>query len=470
MPPRTLGFKAAARRELGNAVSQAFLSLLPPGFRALRAIGMSSFPDPDAAVAYARAIRADVIARMPELLEQFERRATALGAHVIWTRTAHEANEVILDLARRRGAAYITKSKSMITEETGLNEHLKDGGMETFETDLGEFITQLLGRPPFHIVGPAINVAPEEIRDAFMTRSVLQEPTTDPVRLGLAARLFLRDRFRHLAMGVVGVNMAVAADTGTLFIIENEGNIRMIKSSPPTVAAVMSPEKVVPTLSDALHLLRVLSRNCTGQKITSYVSFDSGPKRHSEIDGPEELFIVIVDNGRAAIYQDPVWREALRCIRCGACLNTCPVYTKIGGYPYGFAYSGPMGQVLNPLLLGLATTKDLFQACTLCGACREVCPAGIDHPALLLSYRARAVADDRGLGLPKRILADLLSCAMTHPRLWDLGIKLGRPLLNRAARDGYIPSLPAAQGWFACRDLPALPEKTFRERWRKGHG
>jgi len=469
MPARTQGFKAAARRELGNSLSQAFLSLLPPGFRALRSIGMSSFPDPDAAVAYARAIRASVIARLPELLEQFERRAIELGAHVIWTRTAFEANEFILDLARRRGATYITKSKSMLTEETGLNEHLHSGGVEAFETDLGEFITQLLGRPPFHIVGPAINVAPEEIRDAFMARSVLREPTADPVQLGSAARLFLRDKFRHLTMGVVGVNMAVA-ETGTIVNVENEGNIRMIKSSPPTVVALMSPEKVVPTLSDALHLLRVLSRNCTGQKITSYVSLDSGPKRASEIDGPEELFIVIVDNGRSEFYQDPLWREALRCIRCGACLNTCPVYTKIGGYPYGFAYSGPMGQVLNPLLLGLADTQDLFQACTLCGACREVCPAGIDHPALLLSYRARAAADSRGPALLRRALATLLAFAMTHPCLWDLGITLSRPLVNRAARDGYIPALPAAHGWFACRDLPAMPEKTFRERWRQDHG
>ncbi|MEN6474618.1 MAG: lactate utilization protein B [Syntrophaceae bacterium] len=473
MRQRTERFTTIARRELQNGLSQTFLSLLPPGFRALRAMGMSSFPDPDAAVEYARAIRASVVARLPELLEEFERRALALGAKVIWTRTALQANEIILDLARERGATYITKSKSMLSEETGLGEHLRKGGVEPFETDLGEFITQLLGRPPFHIVGPAINVPPEEIRDAFLAGAGLKESTTDPVRLGLAARLFLRDKFKHLKMGVVGVNMAVAS-TGTIINVENEGNIRMIKSSPPTVVALMSPEKVVPSLSDAMHLLRILSRNCTGQKITSYVSLDSGPKRDSEIDGPAELFIVIVDNGRSEIYQDPLWREALRCIRCGACLNTCPVYTKIGGYPYGFAYSGPMGQVLNPLLLGLADTRDLYQACTLCGACREVCPAGIDHPALLLSYRARAASDWHGPQaarvLLRRSLATLLAFAMTHPRLWNLGIKLTRPLFNLAARDGYIHTLPGAQGWFACRDLPAVPEKTFRERWRQDHG
>lgn len=473
MRARTQEFKAAAARELRNSLSQTFLSLLPPGFRALRTLGMSSFPDPDAAVEYSRAIRASVVARLPELLEEFERHATELGATVIWTRTALEANEFILDLARKRGAAYITKSKSMITEETGLNQHLQEGGVEAFETDLGEFITQLLGRPPFHIVGPAINIAPEEIRDAFMAKAGLREATTDPVLLGLSARLYLRDKFKNLKLGVVGVNMAVAS-TGTIINVENEGNIRMIKSSPPTVVAIMSPEKVVPCMSDALHLLRILTRNCTGQKITSYVTFDSGPKRDSEIDGPEELFIVIVDNGRSEFYQDPLWREALRCIRCGACLNTCPVYTKIGGYPYGFAYSGPMGQVLTPLLLGLARTRDLYQACTLCGACREVCPAGIDHPALLLSYRARAASALRGTprahALSRRAAATVLTLAMTHSRLWDLGIKLIRPLFNLAARRGYVSRLPGAQGWFSCRDLPALPEKTFRESWRQDHG
>jgi L-lactate dehydrogenase complex protein LldF len=473
MQPRTQEFKAAAKRELDNPLSQIFLSLLPPGFTALRQIGMSSFPDPDAAVEYARAIRAEAIARLPELLEQFERRALELGATVIWTRTAYEANEVVLDLARRREAAYITKSKSMLTEETGLNEHLKAGGVEAFETDLGEFITQLLDRPPFHIVGPAINVAPEEIRDAFKAKAGMQEDTIDPVRLGLAARLFLRDKFKNLKMGVVGVNMAVAS-TGTIINVENEGNIRMIKSSAPTVAAIMTPEKVVPTLSDAMHLLRILTRHCTGQKITSYVSLDSGPKRTPEIDGPEELFIIIVDNGRSRIYQDPLAREALRCIRCGACLNTCPVYTKIGGYPYGFTYSGPMGQVLNPLLLGLEGTRDLYHACTLCGACRAVCPAGIDHPTMLLAYRARDAAGSRGLRplhtRLRRSLASLLAYGMTHPRLWNLGIMLARPLLNLSARGEYINSLPVGRGWFTCRDLPALPEKTFRERMRQDHG
>lgn len=467
MHAHTERFREVARQELGNTLSQAFLSLLPPGFAILRQIGMSSFPDPEAAVAYARAIRAESVARMPELLEEFERKATARGAQVLWARDAAEANAIILGLARERGVAYVTKGKSMMTEETGLNEYLAENGITAFETDLGEFIIQQLGRPPFHIVGPAINVPPEEIRDVFMAKAGMQTPTTDPVQLGAAARVFLRDKFRHLAMGVVGVNMAVA-ETGTIINVENEGNIRMNKSSPPTLVAVMSPEKVIPTMDDALHMARILIRHCVGQKFTSYVSLDTGPKRSAEIDGPAELFIIIVDNGRSAIYADPQARAALRCIRCGACLNGCPVYAKIGGYPYGFAYSGPMGQMLTPLLLGLAKTHDLYHACTLCGACRDVCPAGVNHPDLLLSYRAKAVENDcrawNPRALLRRALFSLVALAMRSSRLWNAGIKLARPLLNLAAPNGYLTNLPG--GWFASRDLPAIPPRTFRERWR----
>ncbi|HPE45609.1 MAG TPA: LUD domain-containing protein, partial [Deltaproteobacteria bacterium] len=339
MEARTERFKETASRELRNELSQIFLSLLPPGFTILRQIGMSSFPDPDSAVEQARAIRAEVVERLPELLEEFERNAAASGARVLWVRDAAEANEIILDIARQRGVTYVTKGKSMITEEIGLNDHLIRNGVDAFETDLGEVITQLLSLPPFHIVGPAINVPPEEISKTFLEKGIIKETTTNPIELGKAVRVYLREKFRHLDMGIVGVNMAVAA-TGTVINVENEGNIRMTKSSPRTLVAVMSPEKVIPTMADAVHMIRILCRNCTGQKISSYVSMDTGPKKTAEIDGPEELFIVVVDNGRSEIYRDPLTRQVLRCIRCGGCLNTCPVYAKIGGYPYGFTYSG----------------------------------------------------------------------------------------------------------------------------------
>jgi len=459
-------FKETARAEMKNELSQAFLLMLSLGAPIMRQIGMSSFPDPAAAEEYGRAIRSESVERLPELLEEFEKNALAKGANVIWARDAAEANAVILDIAKARNIRYVTKGKSMVSEEIGLNEYLIRNGIDVFETDLGEVITQMLSRPPFHIVGPALNVPPEEISAAFLKKGVIKEPTVNPVELGKAAREYLREKFRYLDMGVIGVNMAVA-ETGTIINVENEGNIRMNKSSPKTLVAVMTLEKVVPTMADALHMIRILSRNCTGQKLTGYVSMDTGPKKSDEMDGPEELFIVILDNGRSGIYKDLKVREVLKCIRCGACLNTCPVYSKIGGYPYGFSYSGPMGQIINPLLLGIENTGDLYRACTLCGACKKICPAGIDHPSIILEYRTRQIKN----GQPARLENTLAACSslvMSSSTLWNVAAKCARPLLNSFAEDGYIRDFPfSAKGWFSCRDLRKIPAKTFHETWKE---
>ncbi|EKD21934.1 MAG: hypothetical protein ACD_87C00257G0003 [uncultured bacterium] len=270
--------------------------------------------------------------------------------------------------------------------------------------------------------------------------------------------------------------MAVA-ETGTIINLENEGNIRFAKSSPRTQVSVMTLEKVLPTMKDALHVMRLLSRNCSGQKISAYVSMDSGPKKDGEIDGPEELVIVIVDNGRSRIYQDPRAREALRCIRCAACLNICPVYRQIGGYAYGWVYSGPMGQVLMPLLLGLDKTQELYRACTLCGACKSVCPAGIDHPNLMLYYRSLDVSADtpaaHRFGGKKRPWKEALffkawSMAVERFWMWNSGISMVRPLMNRGSHRGVIRRMKGAfSGWFRERDFPSMAKKTFHERWEK---
>lgn len=463
-------FRQTAQAEMKNDLSQAFLLMLSLGAPIMRQIGMSSFPDPDAAEAYGRAIRAEAIARLPELLEEFEKNAQAKGAKIIWAKNADEANAAILDIAKKRNIKYVTKGKSMISEEIGLNEYLINNGVDVLETDLGEVITQMLSLQPFHIVGPALNVSPKDISDIFLKRGIIKQPTENPVELGKAVREYLREKFRHLGMGIVGVNMAVA-ETGTIINVENEGNIRMNKSSPKTLVALMSLEKVLPTMADALHMLRILPRNCTGQKLTAYVSMDTGPKKPDELDGPEELFIVIVDNGRSDIYKDFKLREILQCIRCGACLNACPVYAKIGGYPYGFSYSGPLGQILNPMLLGIENTGDLYRACTLCGACKKICPAGIDHPAIMLEYRKRQIEKGTNQTFNARLESVLASCAsaaMGNSTIWNLAVKCARPLVNSYARDGYINNVPiGAQGWFACRDLRAMPEKTFRELWKE---
>ncbi|MBU2645554.1 LUD domain-containing protein, partial [bacterium] len=294
MKIRTEQFLEIANTEINNPQSQAFLSLLPLALNVMRKQAMASFADPVAGSDYGAVIRSEAVARLPELLTAFEKNATANGVRIIWARDAEEANGAILKIARDNHIKYATKGKSMITEELGTNDLLIKNGIDIFESDLGELIVQLLERPPFHIVGPAINVPVEEIRDIFLEKGVLTEPTLDPVALGQAARGFLREKFHHLEMGITGVNMVVA-ETGTIINVENEGNIRFNKSCPRIQVSVMSIEKVVPTMEDALYMLRLLTRNCTGQKMGAYITFDTGPKKTDEIDGPEELYLVIVD-------------------------------------------------------------------------------------------------------------------------------------------------------------------------------
>ncbi len=469
-------FTDLAKQGVEKAHAHPFLKMVPHFLYQKREAGLATLPDPAAAQAYGAAIRSEALSRLPELLEEFEKNALASGAKVYWARTAEEASEYIVKLAKERGAKYVIKGKSMVTEEIGLNGALSENGIEPWEADLGEFIIQQMHRPPFHIVGPAINIPVEEIRDLFMAKADMKKPTLDPVELGWAARLFLREKFHRAEFGVTGVNMAVA-ETGTIINLENEGNIRFAKSSPRTQVSVMTLEKVVPTMKDALHLIRLLSRNCSGQKISAYVSMDSGPKKEDEIDGPEELIIVIVDNGRSRIYQDPQARDALRCIRCAACLNICPVYRQVGGYAYGWVYSGPMGQVLMPLLLGLDKTQDLYRACTLCGACKSVCPTGIDHPNLMLYYRSLDVSADgsadhqfNGKKRPWKEALFFKAWIMAVQRywMWRSSVSMTRPLMNMNSHHGVIRQMKGAfGGWFRKRDFPAMAKETFHERWEK---
>jgi L-lactate dehydrogenase complex protein LldF len=440
--------------------------------KARREVAYATLPDPAAFMELGKAIRSEVLRRLPELLGEFERNAAANGAKVFWAGDAKEANSYILALAKERGVRYVTKGKSLVTDEMGLNDHLEQNGVKVWETDLGEFIVQLMHRPPFHMVGPAINIKPEEIRDVFMREIGLAEDTVKPEELGLAARRFLRGKFQHLEMGITGVNFAVA-DTGTIINLENEGNIRFTKSVPRLQVSVMSLEKVVPTMRDTVALLRLLTRSCTGQIASSYLTMDNGPKAGDEIDGPEELHVVILDNGRSKMYRDLTAREVLRCIRCGACQNNCPVYCQIGGYPYGWVYAGPIGQILNPLMLGIHVTRDLYEACTLCRACKTVCPAGLDHPRMLLYLRRMNLESGRflpwtGVPLREQLPIKAFSLASRSAFLWKTFTAAARFALNLFARDGKVSGLPAVKdGWFASRDLPAMPEESFRRRWKR---
>ncbi|MBN2225527.1 MAG: lactate utilization protein [Deltaproteobacteria bacterium] len=465
-------FKRKANEGLNNAHQRELLGRLPVIFKALRDYSFSTLADPKAALERGAAIRRESIANLPAYLEAFEKKAVENGANIVWAEDYREAREIIIDLARKKKVKTITKGKSMLTEEMELNRALGDNGIDVFETDLGEFIVQQMNRTPFHVVGPALNVAVEEIADLFVSVMGV-EKTLDLGGLTMQARGFLREKFKQAEMGITGVNMAVA-DTGSIILVENEGNIRFSTGGPKTHVAVMGIEKIVPTMDDALHVLRLLTRSCTGQAVSSYVNVINGPKKKGEPDGPDELFIVIVDGGRTKIYADPDFRQVLGCIKCGACLNVCPVWNKIGGYAYGWVYSGPIGSILNPLFLGLERAHDLYHATTLCGACREVCPAGIDHPRLFLKLREKRASGDRTWGARRLPLAERLTFSA-----WAWGIsgegryrtagKLLRWMLKPFVTGGVIGKLPAmGSGWTRFRDLPAPAERPFRRRWSDG--
>jgi len=462
MDVKTESYVAEAKKELANPSSRMFLDFFLPVLSAVREIGLSSFPDPQAAVERARVIRRQSVGKLGKLLETFERNALKAGAKVFWAKSAADANMYIRDLINRHKIPYVTKGKSMISEEMGLNDVLEKNGTAVYETDLGEFIIQLLEKPPFHIIGPAINIPTDEICQIFMERAGMKNPTNDPVALGQAAREFLRDKFKHMQLGITGVNMAVA-ETGSIINVENEGNIRFNKSAPAIQVSVMSIEKIVATMDDALHMLRMLCRNGTGQKLTSYVTVDTGPRKEDEMDGPEELHIIILDNGRSKIYENPKTREVLQCIRCGACINICPVFRQIGGYPYGWAYTGPIGKLLNPLLLGLDRTSDLYGACTLCKACKDVCPAGIDHPAMILYFRNRNMEQDRtlngkGATFGETFFANTAALACSHPFFWKTATKIGK-----AAAVRFGIGHPLVKAWTEKRSFPPLPKKTYSD-------
>ncbi len=466
MKINTEHFIASAEKELGNATSRTFSEFFLPVLSAVREMGLNTFLDKDAAIEKGKAIRKDSVARLGDLLTEFEKKAIENGAVIYWATDADAANDYIIDLIKKHRIPYVTKGKSMITEELGLNDALTDNGTGVYETDLGEFIIQLLERPPFHIIGPAINIPPEEIRDVFMEKAGLEKSTTDPAELGYAARLFLREKFQNMKLGITGINMAIA-ETGSILNVENEGNIRFNKSSPDIQVSVMSLEKVVPTLSDALHMTRLLCRNGTGQKITSYVTIDSGPRKDDETDGPDELHIIILDNGRTGIYENMKTRDVLHCIRCGACINICPVFRQIGGYPYGWAYTGPIGKLLNPLFLGLDKTQDLFSACTGCGACKNVCPAGIDHPEMIQYFRNMNIEQDlllhgKGASIKEQLMAKAAAVAGRYAFLWNLAGNLAAKRINSITENNKKGT--PLDGWLKHRDFPKMPSDTFKKR------
>lgn len=475
MEAHTQDYMKVSREEVTNKAQSDFLLAVGEGSNLICNMAMSYYgttADQAEAKRLAGSIRENSIAALPELLEEFEKNATRNGINVLWANNAQEACAMVKDLVDQYGVKVITKGKSMLSEEIDLNHYLeKEAGVKIFEGDLGEFIVQLRGTMPFHIVGPAINLSVKEIADILGEHIGMPYTELAP-EIATYVRNYLRGQFERADMGITGVNQAVAS-TGSILLVENEGNIRWSTSAPRVHVALMSIEKIVASLPDALHLMGLLTRNCTGQAITSYISMINGPRQPHEVDGPEAVYVIIIDNGRSKAYQDPQLREALRCIRCGRCGFKCPIYLHIGAYPYGWCYPGPIGQVLVPLLLGLDKTQDLYESCTFCGACQETCPSQVPHLSLLERYRSMKSKGDVKYAAssstwPERIGFKTWSWGVNHPSLYATGLRIANKYMNSNAVDGYLSNMPGPmQGWFSCRDLPAPPvDGSFHQRWR----
>ncbi|HMQ33982.1 MAG TPA: LutB/LldF family L-lactate oxidation iron-sulfur protein [Chloroflexaceae bacterium] len=473
MATQTLHFHDRVDSALHDDSLKTALARATSRFIGNRAGAIGALSDEAALRDQARAIRAGALSRLDELLARLAENVEARGGTVCWAADGEEARRYIVGLARARGVQSIVKSKSMASEEIHLNEALEEAGLEVVETDLGEYIIQLAGETPSHIIAPAIHKTREQVSDLF-EQHLGMAPTTEVPPMIRAARQALRQRFLRADMGVSGVNFGVA-DEGAVVIVENEGNARLSTSVPRIHVAIMGIERIVERLDDLGVMLQVLARSATGQKLSVYTSIISGPARPGEEDGPEEFHLVLLDNGRSKILGGK-YAEALMCIRCGACLNACPVYQSIGGHAYGGVYSGPIGAVLTPLLQpDLPDTHLLPQASSLCGACQEVCPVRIAIPDLLLRLRADAVRAGKYHPAEKAAIQGYAT-TMRSPGLLRAGGRLARIGSRLIGRKGRIRRLPPPLHlWTRSRDFPQPQgDRSFGEWWeereRKGKG
>jgi L-lactate dehydrogenase complex protein LldF len=435
------------------------------GFIDKRAAAAARLPEFEALRDSARDIKAHTLAHIDLYLESYEKKVAASGGIVHYARTAEEANDVIVSICRRHGAKLVVKGKTMIGEEIGINTALESNGVVPVETDLGEYCIQLRGETPSHIIAPAVHLTQKQIaadfrhahRDLPAARDL-----TEASALLAEARTVLRKKFLSAEIGITGANFLVA-ETGSSIIVTNEGNGDLAATLPKVHIVLASIEKLVPTLEDVGTLLRVLSRSATGQDMTVYTTFATGPRRPGDPDGPEEYHVVLLDNGRSALLGGD-FAEVLRCIRCGACMNHCPVYQSIGGHAYGSVYSGPIGAVLTPALVGIENAVDLPNASSLCGACENVCPVRIPLPKLLRQWRGRAwrIAPAR-----QRFVLAVWGFFAKRPALYRLGSRAAVLALAHIGRAGRLRKLPFATNWTASRDFPAPQGETFQRQFRQ---
>jgi L-lactate dehydrogenase complex protein LldF len=452
-----MGFPEAARAALGDMQLRHNLRNATTTIRDKRARVVAEVPDWEELREAGRAIKTDVMHRLDEYLVQFEASVQAAGGTVHWARDAAEANAIVLDVTRSHGASEVVKVKSLTTDEIELNDALAAGGVHAIETDFAELILQLDGDWSSHILVPAIHRNRSEIRDLFLrTIAVGRELSDEPHELAETARVYLREKFLNAKVGVSGANFGVA-ETGTVVVVESEGNGRMCTTLPPVLVTVLGIEKLVPTFADLEVFLQLLPRSSTGERMNPYTSLWTGV---SGGDGPQEFHVVLLDNGRTRVLADEVGRQALHCIRCSACLNVCPVYSRTGGHAYGSVYPGPIGAILVPQLRGVDNAKSLPYASSLCGACYEVCPVKIDIPAVLLHLRAQTEK-----GLAERTAMRALARVFGSVRLYERAQRLARVGRRPARR---VPG-PLAT-WTKTRDLPPVAKETFREWWSRERG
>jgi L-lactate dehydrogenase complex protein LldF len=459
-------FEANARDGLANPVLQRALSLMRSGFPERRRLAVERLPEFEALRDIGKSIKDHTLEHLDFYLELFEENVVAAGGQVHWARTPDEARAAVLQICRSVDAKIVTKGKSMIAEEVGLNEYLEQNGITPVETDLGEYIIQLRHEPPSHLIAPAIHLMKEQVADTFRAEHRSLDPgrsLAEARQLCDEARAVLRPQFLAADVGITGANFLVA-ETGSSIIVTNEGNGDLTQTLPRVHIVITSLEKLVPTLEDATTLLRLLARSATGQEFSAYTTVSTGPQRQGDLDGPEQYHVVLLDNGRSALLGGE-FQDMLRCIRCSACMNHCPVYAAVGGHAYGWVYSGPMGAVLTPSLLGLAEAGHLPNASTFCGKCESVCPVKIPLPKMMRHWRERQFAERLNPPVYRAGLA-LWAWVARRPVLYHALAELAsRGLGWLGGGRGRFRGLLLANGWTAVRDMPAPEGRSFHSLW-----
>jgi L-lactate dehydrogenase complex protein LldF len=456
-------FLGASAEALGDAPLQAALTRLTDTLMAANRRGYAAMTDSNDLRDHAKRIKEHTLAHLDRYLEQLEASVTKLGGHVHWAADAAEAQRVIVDIAKKTNSKRVVKSKSMTSEEVHLNHALEEAGIDVAETDYGEFIIQITGERPSHIVAPAVHHTRESIA-RVLSKHTGETLPDDPRSLALVGRRLLREKFKEADMGISGANFAVA-ETGSICLVTNEGNGRLTTTCPRVHVALMGLEKVIPRMRDLPVFLKLLARAATGMPLSVYTNVITGPRRPGETDGPEEFHLVILDNGRSRLLGTP-FRESLQCIRCGACLNACPVYRRIGGHAYGGVYSGPIGSILTPLYDSVPANPHLPHASSLCGACQAACPVKINIPQMLIGLRE--LQHHHKSSRLENLAYGLSKLALSRPWLYRTGLKFARWFLGWRAKNGWIDRLPGqGGGWTQHRDFPAPAAKSFRERWRE---